>query len=235
MQQINVVISGFNPYEDLKVNPSYEVPSALADSQYCVQLQSSQDVHVNVTAVTLPISFANAWPELLATIEREHANIVIATGVKHAARGVQLERCAINVIDAKKPDVDNHRPQKMPIIENEPAAYWTRLPLRTILQCFAHDGIASTLSSDAGTYVCNSLFYQLLHWAAGQSNQRILAGFVSFPPVVSSHDARHGLLLQQQIDAGRDIVRETVRYYMHPSSANMLLDQCDVFQFVMFV
>lgn len=227
MQQINVIISGFGPYEDLSVNPSYEVPAALAKAEYCDQLQLPEDVHVNVTAVTLPISFANAWPELLAAIERENADIVIATGVKHAARGVQLERCATNVIDANKPDADNHRPQRMPIVDNGPAAYWTRLPLRMILQCFAHDRIASTLSSDAGTYVCNSLFYQLLHWSANQSNQenkRILSGFVSFPPVVSSRDVRHGLMLQQQIEAGKDILREGVRYYMQPSSSEMLLD-----------
>ena len=33
------------------------------------------------------------------------------------------------------------------------------------LKAFAGHGIAATLSSDAGTYVCNSLFYNLLNWA----------------------------------------------------------------------
>lgn len=224
MNQINVVISGFGPYADLEVNPSYEVPSALESAENLAKMQPSEDICVKVTSVMLPISFANAWPKLLETIEREQANIVIATGTKHTARGVQLERCATNVIDAKKPDVDNSRPQKMPIVEDGPAAYWTRLPLRMILQRFAHDSIASNLSSDAGTYVCNSLFYQLLHWAA-KDNKRVLAGFVSFPPVVSLHDARNGLPLKQQIEAGQDIVREAVRYYMQPFAEGMLLKQ----------
>lgn len=222
MQRINVVISGFGPYEDLEVNPSYEVSHALANSENAATMQPSDDVLLHVTSVALPISFANAWPELLATIEREQADIVIATGVKHAARGVLLERCATNVIDTNKPDADNSRPERAKIVEEGPAAYWTRLPLRKILQCFAHDRIASTLSSDAGTYVCNSLFYQLLNWASGQS-RNVLAGFVSFPPVAVGK-ARCGLPLQKQIEAGQDIVREAARYYVKPSSHGLLLE-----------
>lgn len=223
MQQINIVISGFGPYADLEINPSFEVPSALSKME-SDQFSISSDVNIRVTSVMLPISFANSWPELLETIEKENANIVISTGVKHSARGVQLERCATNMMDTKMPDVDNRRPQRMSIVDNGPAAYWTRLPLRMILNDFAREGIASTLSSDAGTYVCNSLFYRLLNWSTNNYDRKLLAGFVSFPPVVASHDARHGLPLQLQIKAGQDIVSEAVKYYLKPSSLNMLLE-----------
>lgn len=223
MKQINVVISGFGPYADLSVNLSYEVPLAL--EQYSSQeLDLPEDVRVNIKSVMLPISFANAWPQLLEMINAQDADIVIATGVKHTARGVQLERCATNIMDATKPDVDNHTPQSVQIVENGPSAYWTRLPLRMILNDFAHDAIASTLSSDAGTYVCNSLFYRLLNWASNNSKKQIIAGFVSFPPVVATHDARHGLPLDSQIKAGQNIIREAVKYYMKPSSLSILLE-----------
>ena len=207
MTKINVVISGFGPYEDLSINPSYEVPLALEHAKNG-DLESDfglpEDVEIKVKSVMLPISFANAWP--------------------HAARGVQLERCATNIMDANKPDVDNRTPQSVQIVENGPAAYWTRLPLRMILNDFAHSGIASTLSSDAGTYVCNSLFYRLLDWASNNSQKRIIAGFVSFPPVVALHDARHGLPLDAQIKAGKSIICEAVKYYMKPSSLSILLE-----------
>lgn len=227
MTKINVVISGFGPYEDLIINPSYEVPLALENAKNG-DLESDFDlseyVEIKVKSVMLPISFANAWPQLLDTINAQDADIVIATGVKHAARGVQLERCATNIMDASKPDVDNRAPQSVQIVENGPAAYWTRLPLRMILNDFAHSGIASTLSSDAGTYVCNSLFYRLLDWASNNSQKRIIAGFVSFPPVVALHDARHGLPLDAQIKAGKSIICEAVKYYMKPSSLSILLE-----------
>ena len=65
----------------------------------------------------------------------------------------------------------------MPIAPGRPAAYWTRLPLRAILGEFTHDSIPATLSSDAGTFVCNSLFYNLLNWASAQD--KVLAGFTT--------------------------------------------------------
>lgn len=40
-------------------------------------------------------------------------------------------------MDAIKPDADNVIPRREPIDPNGPAAYWTRLPLRSILNDFA--------------------------------------------------------------------------------------------------
>jgi len=227
MEHINVVISGFDPYEDVTINPAFEVPKALQeqgiwdDSQDSTNL--SQDVEVNVHAVNIPVSFAKAWPLLRETLEATKPDIVIATGLKHSARSVMLERCATNLMDAAKPDADNATPRRMPIDEHGPAAYWTRLPLRAILRYFAKQGIPSSLSSDAGTYVCNSLFYSLLHWTVNREN--VLAGFVSFPPINDDPHAERGLSLDQQIKAGQAVVRKAVWYYLHPSSGNILLDE----------
>ena len=186
MQQINIVISGFDPYEGVDVNPAMLVPQALAerwrdpsaDEAGCDDLL--QDVDVAISTVMLPVSFANAWPALLDTIEKAQPDIIIATGLKRSSRGILLERCATNLMDAAKPDADNVIPSRRPINPEGPAAYWTRLPLRSILKDFAKHEIPATLSSDAGTFVCNSLFYHLLDWSARQ-DRRILSGFVSLP------------------------------------------------------
>ena len=214
-------------WDTFAANPAVLVPAAVA-KQWADPAQSQaiseellQDIAVTVTNVTLPVSFAKAWPTLKETIEATKPNIVIATGLKHAARGVMLERCATNLMDAIKPDADNVIPRREPIDPNGPAAYWTRLPLRSILNDFTDDSIPATLSSDAGTFVCNSLFYNLLNWTATQ--ERVLGGFVSFPPVVPAHSSQHGLPLDQQIAAGRDVVREAVRYYLKPSSSDILI------------
>ena len=224
MKQLNVVISGFDHYDGVKVNPAYEVPKALAE-QGMGDTGALDDIDVAIHAVSLPVSFANAWPMLLEAIEAVQADIIIATGLKHAARGVMLERCATNLMDAAKPDIDNMAPRREPIDPDGPAAYWTRLPLRSILRDFARDGIPSTLSSDAGTFVCNSLFYNLLNWTSTQDH--VLSGFVSFPLVCeagASGVGHLGLPLERQIDACRDVVREVVAYYMKPSSSDILID-----------
>ena len=76
------------------------------------------------------MSFAKAWPTLLEAIEQAKPDIVIATGLKRTSRGILLERCATNLMDAAKPDADNVIPPRRPIDPEGPAAYWTRLPLR---------------------------------------------------------------------------------------------------------
>ena len=227
MQQINIVISGFTPYDGIDVNPAVLVPAALAE-QWADPAQSSaisdellQDVAISVTDVTLPVSFANAWPTLLEAIERVKPDIVIATGLKRSSRGILLERCATNVMDAVRPDADNVIPARRPINSEGPAAYWTRLPLRSILRDFAKHEIPAALSSDAGTFVCNSLFYHLLDWSAAQS-RRILSGFVSLP-IVNEQPHQHGLPIAQQTAAANDVLRESVRYFLQPSSSGILL------------
>ena len=217
MQQLSVVISGFDHYEDVRINPSYEVPKVLAAKG----VDGLDDVELTISAVSLPVSFAKAWPTLRETIEATHPNIVIATGLKHAARGVMLERCATNLMDAARPDVDNVTPRRAPIDPDGPAAYWTRLPLRSILADFTRDGIPATLSSDAGTFVCNSLFYNLLNSASGQ--EKVHARFVSFPLINEYRHPQHGLPLRHLVAACADVVRDIVRYYRRPTSGDILI------------
>lgn len=227
MQQINIVISGFTPYDGIDVNPAVLVPAAIA-KQWADPAQSQaisddllQDIGIGVTHVTLPVSFANAWPTLLESIKRVKPDIVIATGLKRTSRGILLERCATNLMDAARPDADNVIPPRRPINPEGPAAYWTRLPLRSILRDFAKHEIPATLSSDAGTFVCNSLFYHLLDWSAAQ-DRRILSGFVSLP-IVNERPHERGLSIGQQTAAVNDVLHETVRYFLQPSSGDILL------------
>ncbi|KAB5606258.1 pyroglutamyl-peptidase I [Bifidobacterium jacchi] len=230
MQQLNVVISGFDHYDGVNVNPAVEVPKALVERGVDLARVGADadadgvfdDVRVNVHAVSIPVSFGKAWPTLREAIDAAKPDIVIATGLKHTARGVMLERCATNLMDSPRPDAENVVARRTPINPDGPAAYWTRLPLRAILKDFTRDHIAASLSSDAGTFVCNSLFYRLMEWTSTQ--QRVLSGFVSLP-LIDHHDKfRHGLSLEQLIAAGRDVVGETVRYYLEPSSGDILID-----------
>ncbi|GAA6123830.1 pyroglutamyl-peptidase I [Bifidobacterium psychraerophilum] len=224
MEKFSVVVSGFDRYEDVKVNPSYEVPKALEEQG----LQSLPDddgvldgIQIDITTAMLPVSFSDAWPRLREVLDRIQPDIVVATGLKHAARGVALERCATNQRDASSRGDDEQDQELIPIRPDGPAAYWTRLPLRSILTDFSSHGIPATLSSDAGTYVCNSLFYNLLNWTAKQ--EHVLSGFVSFPLVNESASHEYGLPIRQQIAAGQAVIRRSVRYFQEPTSPDVML------------
>ncbi|KFF31498.1 pyroglutamyl-peptidase I [Bifidobacterium bombi] len=236
MESVNVVISGFDPYEGVERNPSRIVVEQFAregiDPQDNRQDDFLSDVRVNITPVMLPISFEKAWEVLEDTLEEQDPNVVIATGFARSARGMLLERCAVNLMDISRkisgkgmdsglsgePDMDEHGP----IDHDGPAAFWTRLPLRAILDDFGRDDIPAALSSDAGTFVCNSLFYNLMKWATAR-HRHVISGFVSLPAIVDAPHAQHGLTVGQQVQACRDVVREAVSYYFDPSSSDILI------------
>ncbi|MCI1983368.1 MAG: pyroglutamyl-peptidase I [Bifidobacteriaceae bacterium] len=211
MRTYNVVVSGFEPFEDRLSNPSGDVATLLSSDDTAARLQELTGAAITVTPSVLPLSFDQAWPTLLTTIENVHPDIIVSLGHKHSARGVNLERCAINLIDADKPDAYNVQPRKVAVSKNGPAAFWTKLPLRRILQTFSNAQIPASLSSDAGTYVCNALFYQLMAWCA--TTPDVLAGFVSLPTVNETQRTQNGLPLKEMVEAGVQVIAQTASYF----------------------
>ncbi|MEE1295905.1 MAG: pyroglutamyl-peptidase I [Bifidobacterium sp.] len=223
MQELTIVISGFDPYPHVEANPALIVPDTLA-AEGVPPLGDDdplRNVRLNIHAVHMPVSFTKAWPTLRDTLERTHPDIVIATGLKRDARGILLERCAINAKDTTRADADNVVPRRSLIDEDGPAAYWTGLPLRAILNAFARDDIPASLSSDAGIFVCNALFYRLQEWSA--TRPRTMSGFVNLPAINEHPHPKFGLTLAQQVTAARDVVREAARYLLAPLSGDILL------------
>lgn len=208
MDSYRVVVCGFESYEGVDVNPSRLVAQTLADEGVTVD-----SVNVSVTSVLIPMSFQHAWPTLKQTLETIQPHLVLATGLKTHSHTIALERCARNVIDAHKPDIDNVQPRREVVIENAPHAYWTGVPLRAIMSKFAEHDIPVTLSSDAGTFVCNTLFFELLDWCAHQENAT--AGFISFPFVDKPTGYTKGTKLITMVDAARDVVTTTVQSNVH--------------------
>ncbi|TCD53726.1 pyroglutamyl-peptidase I [Alloscardovia theropitheci] len=205
MDNYRVVICGFDQYEGVEKNPSRLVTEIITDEGIAFEGAS-----VSVTSVLLPLSFAHAWPTLQQTLDAVEPHVILATGLKTHARTIALERCATNIIDASRPDIDDVQPKDIRINENGPAAYWTGLPLRDISKVLAKNDIPVTFSSDAGTFVCNSIFYELLEWTSHHKDT--YAGFVSFPHVEKAVGYTKGMKLDIMVNAAREIITATLEY-----------------------
>jgi pyroglutamyl-peptidase len=81
-----------------------------------------------------------------------------------AGRGdLSLERVAINVDDARIPDNAGAQPVDEPVIAGAPAAYFSRLPIKAIVAALREAGLPASVSQSAGTFVCNHVFFGLMH------------------------------------------------------------------------
>jgi pyroglutamyl-peptidase len=115
---------------------------------------------------------------------------VIAVGQAGGRTGVSLERVAINLIDARIADNRGDQPVDQPVIHDADNAYFSTLPLKTMLLRLHEAHIPAVLSHTAGTFVCNQVFFGLMHRLAKRKSA-CRGGFVHVP-YLPQQAARHG-------------------------------------------
>ncbi|HEV8695734.1 MAG TPA: pyroglutamyl-peptidase I [Lysobacter sp.] len=169
LRQPAVLLTGFAPFGGETVNPSWQAVQALHGQ------------HIGghrIIAHQLPVEFGTALTELRKAIGATRPALVLCVGQAGGRASMSLERVAINVDDARIPDNAGACPVDAAIIEGGPAAYFTGLPIKAMLAALREAGIPAEVSQTAGTYVCNHVFYGLMH---ALRNRKARGGFVHIP------------------------------------------------------
>ncbi len=193
-----VLLTGFTPFAGETINPSWRA----------VRLLDGRTIEGHrVTVAELPCEFEASLPTLKSALRETEPRVVIATGVAGGREGISLERVAINVVDARIPDNAGAQPIDVPVIRSGPAAYFSTLPLKASLQALCNADIPAHVSQTAGTYVCNQVFYGLMH--ALRRRKHTPAGFVHVPwlPDQAKAHQQPGMPLEQMAHALEIIVR----------------------------
>ncbi|TKK32668.1 pyroglutamyl-peptidase I [Pseudomonas sp. CFBP13528] len=165
-----LLLTGFEPFDHDVVNPSWEAVRLLEG------VELSDDVRI--VARRLPCAFATAAQTLLGLIEELQPAMVIATGLGPGRSDISIERVAINVNDARIPDNLGAQPIDTAVVEGGPAAYFSTLPIKSMVRTVREAGIAASVSQTAGTFVCNQVFYRLQHALVGTE---VRSGFIHVP------------------------------------------------------
>jgi len=162
-----VLLTGFEPFDQDVVNPSWEAVRQLDG----VQL----DDDVQIVARRLPCAFATAGECLVQLISELRPAMVIATGLAPGRSEISIERVAININDARIPDNLGAQPIDTAVVVGGPAAYFSTLPIKAMAKAVREAGIAVSVSQTAGTFVCNQVFYRLQHELSGSG---VRSGFI---------------------------------------------------------
>ncbi|MEJ5077461.1 pyroglutamyl-peptidase I [Erwinia sp. MYb535] len=149
-----VLITGFEPFEGARINPSWEAAS---------QLNERMIGGVKVVARQLPCVFGHSLEVLEQAIDELDPVLVIAVALAGGRTDISVERVAINIDDARIADNAGNQPIDEPIIVAGPAAYFSTLPIKAIVSGIREAGIPASVSQTAGTFVCNHVMYGLLH------------------------------------------------------------------------
>jgi len=168
---VNVLVTGFEPFEQATINPSWEAARAL-DGWLCEGAQ--------VHARQLPCVFGAALEALDTALATLQPTLVIAVGQAGGRAEVTPERVAINVDDGRIPDNVGRQPIDQPVVAGAPVAYFSTLPIKAIVHALRAAGIPAAVSNTAGTFVCNNLFFGLMHRLAGLRGP-VRGGFIHVP------------------------------------------------------
>ncbi len=149
-----VLITGFDPFGGAGVNPSWLAASALDGRVYGDH---------RVVAGMLPTVFGKSIDALNALIDLHHPELVISVGQAGGRPAVSMERVAINVDDARIADNAGAQPLDVAVVAEGPAAYFSTLPIKAMRAAMVAAGLPAEVSQTAGTFVCNHVFYGLMH------------------------------------------------------------------------
>jgi pyroglutamyl-peptidase len=164
-----VLLTGFEPFNKEVINPAWEAVRGL---------QGWAGPAYTVEVMQLPCAFGDANAALGEALARLKPAVVISVGQAGGRVDLSVERVAINVDDAAILDNAQRQPVDEAIVPGGPAAYFSTLPIKAIVAALRAAGLPASVSQTAGTFVCNHVFYGLMHRTAGQA---VRAGFIHIP------------------------------------------------------
>ncbi|WP_440063544.1 pyroglutamyl-peptidase I [Streptosporangium sp. OZ121] len=158
-----VLLTGFEPLDGVG-NPSWEAIRLVP----------------GVRTALLPCAFGGALEHLRAAVAEHDPAVVVCVGQAGGRPDVTVERVAVNLDDACIPDCAGRRPIDEPVVRGGPAAYFSTLPVKACVAAARAVGVPASVSQSAGTFLCNHLFYGLMHMIATE-RPAIRGGFVHVP------------------------------------------------------
>ena len=163
-----LLITGFDPFGGEKINPSWEAVKLLPEKIGAYTLYKME----------IPTVFGVAARQVLEQAQKLQPDAILCIGQAGGRGAVTPERVAINLRDASICDNAGGRPQEQPVAEGGPAAYFSTVPCKKMVEAIKQAGFPAAVSNTAGTFVCNDVLYSVLHHFAGTSVQ---AGFIHVP------------------------------------------------------
>ncbi|MBZ2175003.1 pyroglutamyl-peptidase I [Schnuerera sp. xch1] len=167
---MKVLITGFDPFGNEKINPAIEAVKKLDD----------KIAGADIIKLEIPTVFGKSIERLEKALEKENPDITICVGQAGGRNRISIERVAINISDARIPDNEGNQPIDEPIFEDGDAAYFAKLPIKAMVKEMNDKNIPGEVSNTAGTYVCNHIMYGLLY-NIDKKYPNMKGGFIHIP------------------------------------------------------
>ena len=168
---MKIMVTGFEPFADHAENPSQLLVQGMPD-------RVKEDI--DLITILLPVDRVKAPQIILTQLHQHQPDAVLCFGLAAGRARISLEKVALNLLDFSIPDNQGLIVSDTPISAEGPTAFFSTLPIQSILLSLKEAGIPAEISLSAGTYLCNLVFYTLMHEIA-RAGRPVPAGFIHLP------------------------------------------------------
>ncbi|MGZ3804053.1 MAG: pyroglutamyl-peptidase I family protein [Pseudobdellovibrionaceae bacterium] len=162
---MKMLVTGFEAFGGQQVNPS-EIIAKEINSKFS-----------QVDSIVLPVSFSKAYTEFQNQWHKSSYDAVLMLGQAAGRRAVSLERVALNWMQSRHLDENGDQVKTGRIDHRGPEAYIVDFFSNQWEEILSQEG-ETVISLSAGAYVCNSLYFQVIH---NLTKLQIPALFVHLP------------------------------------------------------
>lgn len=192
---MTILVTAFDPFGGESLNPA----------QLAVERLPNRIGEHDIIKYIVPTVFGLSGDLVTAQMNHLSPDVVICAGQAAGRNAITVERVAINVMDASKPDNAGVIPEDTPIVPDGPAAYFSTLSVKAMVSAIKAAGIPAKISNTAGTFVCNQLLYRVLHHAAARiPNCR--CGFIHVPYIPAQTVEKPGTFAMELEDIVKGLI-----------------------------
>ncbi len=169
-----LLITGFEPFGGDATNASWEAVSRLPDTLAGIELCKRQ----------IPVEYDRVGQVLRQLMDELRPDAVICVGQAANRSAVTPEKVAINWKSGSIADNAGLLYRGEIIHPDGPDGYFSTLPVEKMVNAMREAGVPAQVSYTAGTYVCNTTLYELLHHLK-QTQSHIRGCFIHVPYLCS--------------------------------------------------
>lgn len=146
---MKILVTGFDPFGGEPINPAIESVKLLSDTiagAEIIKLEIPTVVHKSLNKIDEKIKECNP-------------DIILSIGQAGGRPDITVERVGINCDDCRIKDNEGNQPIDEPVFADGPAAYFSALPIKAMVENIKKAGIPASVSNSAGTFICNHVLY----------------------------------------------------------------------------
>ncbi len=167
---MKILVTGFDPFGEDKINPAIESVKKLPD----------EIKGVEIIKLEIPTVYMKSIEKIDEAIKEYNPDVILSIGQAGGRPDITVERVGINVDDYRIKDNEGNQPIDTKIYDDGENAYFSNLPIKAIVENIRKNNIPASISNTAGTFVCNHVLYGV-QYLLDKKYPNKKSGFIHIP------------------------------------------------------